>query len=30
MIEKKQLKDHENYINDDYMKKWIDISEKDA
>lgn len=30
MQEKKKQREHENYVNDDYMKKWIDISEKDA
>ena len=30
MMEKKRQREQENYVNDDYMKKWIDISEKDA
>eukprot|EP00347_Sterkiella_histriomuscorum_P005983 403354521 len=30
MNEKKKQKEHESFVNDDYMKKWIDITEKDA
>lgn len=30
MMEKKRQREQENYMNEDYMKKWIDITEKDA
>jgi hypothetical protein len=30
IMERKAQRQHESYINDDYMKKWIDITEKDA
>lgn len=30
VLEKKALRQHENYVNDDYMKQWIGLSEKEG
>ncbi len=30
VLEKKAQRQHENYVNDDYMKQWIGLSEKEA
>lgn len=30
VFEKKAKREHESFVNDDYMKKWIDLTEKDA